>query len=89
MRLLLRSFGRVRGFDLSKAQKLLEKARTSPANLRFDELLRLAKGNGWVLDRKRGSHFIYVHPAHGTLAFQSGPNGKAMAYQVRLLLETI
>jgi len=73
----------------TKADKLLQKARTSPANIRFDELLKLAKHHGWSEERKEGSHRIYVHPTHGTLAFQSGPDGKAMRYQVKLLLETI
>jgi hypothetical protein len=39
-------------------QKLLEKALTSPQNLRFAEAIKLAEGFGFKVARVRGSHHI-------------------------------
>ena len=43
-------------------EKLLEKARSSPANLDFDDLVKLAKQLGFVQRKGKGSHNIFTHP---------------------------
>lgn len=74
---------------MAHCDKLLEKARRSPANLRFDELCQLAECYGFVLDRTKGSHRIYKRPGwKGVLTFQDD-KGKAKPYQVRQLLQVI
>lgn len=74
---------------MANCDKLLEKARRSPANLRFDELCQLAECYGFVQARTKGSHRIYKRPGwRGVLTFQDD-KGKAKPYQVRQLLQVI
>lgn len=44
---------------MAKCQKLIEKARRSAANLRFEEALALAECLGFEYARTSGSHRIY------------------------------
>ena len=79
---------------MAKCDKLLEKAKYSPNNLRFNELCKLAACHGWIFDRQNGtSHAIYLHPALGNtpgslMNFQDD-NGKAKRGQIRQLLNAI
>lgn len=66
-------------------------------SLSFRELCQLAEAAGFVLDRKRGSHSIYKHPAYmldagspptDRMNFQPDGN-KAKPYQVAELVEFI
>jgi hypothetical protein len=77
---------------MAQLSKLLEKARNGPKNLRFDDLRKLVEGAGFVERAGSGtSHRIYSHPAlPGVLInIQRGRDGKAKAYQVRQVLDTI
>lgn len=71
-------------------EKLLEKARSAPQNLRFSDLLKLAQEFGWEFDRQSGSHRIFRHTRGSPrrMNFQD-KNGKAKPYQVRQLLAWI
>jgi len=79
---------------MAKREKLREKAQTSPHNLRFSEICKLAESYGWVYDRQEGtSHRVYLHPLLGNMPgammnFQD-KNGKAKFYQVEQLLNAI
>ncbi len=79
---------------MSRCQKLLEKARNSASNLRFEEVCKLAECYGWFFDRQNGtSHKIYLNPALGNkpgamMNFQE-KNGKAKLLQVKQLLNAI
>jgi len=42
-------------------RKLLKKALSSPANLRFEEACALARAFGFRLSRVSGSHHIFAH----------------------------
>jgi predicted RNA binding protein YcfA (HicA-like mRNA interferase family) len=44
-------------------KKLLRKALSSPASLRFEEICSPAKALGFHLSRVNGSHHIFMHPA--------------------------
>lgn len=75
---------------MGRCEKLLEKARESPGNLRFSELRRLAECYGFEFDRSRGSHFIYKRPGYPRLmSFQEGRGGEAKKYQVKQLLAAL
>ncbi len=78
---------------MDKCQKLLQKARRSPQNLRFDELCRLAECYGWVLIRQSGSHRLYENvrlaPEDRRMMNFQSDNGKAKPYQVKQLLTAI
>jgi predicted RNA binding protein YcfA (HicA-like mRNA interferase family) len=69
--------------------KLLRKALSSPANLRFEEICALAKALGFRLSRISGSHHIFVHPAARELLNLQNVAGKAKPYQVRQLLDLV
>lgn len=76
-----------------RCAKLLEKARSSLKNFRFEDLCALAECYGWVFQRQCGSHRIYRHPHHGNVVgsmmnFQSR-KGEAKPTQVKQLLDAI
>lgn len=73
---------------MSKCSKAEEKARSSPHNLAFSDLCRLAECYGFEFARQRGSHKRYVHPSGAFMSFQDA-NGNAKPYQVSQLLEWI
>jgi len=72
-----------------KKRKLLEKALSSPANLRFSEALALAEAFGFQLVRTSGSHHILTHADIPELVNLQDVQGKAKAYQVRQLLSLV
>jgi len=79
---------------MGKCEKLLEKAKSSPHNFRFDELCRLAECFGWIFNRQGGtSHRLYFNPGFpgpdgATMNFQNR-NGKAKPHQIKQLLDAI
>ncbi len=72
-----------------KKRKLLEKALSSPGNLRFSEALVLAQAFGFRLARTSGSHHILTHDDIPELLNLQEVGGKAKAYQVRQLLTLV
>jgi predicted RNA binding protein YcfA (HicA-like mRNA interferase family) len=72
-----------------KTNKLLQKALTSPNNLRFAEACALAEGYGFRLSRVKGSHHIYAHPGVRELVNLQNVGGHAKPYQLRQLLQLI
>jgi len=76
-------------------QKLLEQALNNPANVWFEDALKLAEQMGWREVGGSGSHRVFRHPKATLvkqqfprpLNLQRGRGGKAKAYQVRQLLE--
>lgn len=75
---------------MNKVLKLLQKAKSSPQNIRFEELCKLCQYAEMKLMRTSGSHHIY-HRKHPTLtlSIQEGMDGKAKPYQVRQLVNFI
>lgn len=73
-----------------KKRKLLEKALTSPGNIRFEEFVTLLESFGFTLDRVRGSHHVFTHPGLvELLSVQPKQGGKAKPYQVRQFFKLI
>ncbi len=70
-------------------QKLLAKALVGSRNLRFTEVVALAKAFGYRLARTKGSHHIFVHPKIKELINLQEVGGKAKPYQVRQLLDIV
>lgn len=71
---------------MTRRAKLLEKARTKPGSLRFQEFETLMAHCGWSMDRQRGSHRIWKSSKGARLPVQEGRGGKAKAYQVEQFL---
>ena len=47
---------------MTKADKLNNKIRRNPNNIKFQDLISWLENNGFSLDRVNGSHHIFVHP---------------------------
>jgi predicted RNA binding protein YcfA (HicA-like mRNA interferase family) len=60
---------------MTQREKLLEKMRNSPANIRFGEVDALLRYEGFVLFNQRGSHRTYHH-ADGRLITIVVPHGR-------------
>jgi hypothetical protein len=78
---------------MSKCDKLLEKAKSSPNNFSFTEICQLAECYGFIFQKQSASHIIYEHPTlrieqNRLLNFQNF-KGKAKPYQVKQLLKAI
>jgi predicted RNA binding protein YcfA (HicA-like mRNA interferase family) len=69
--------------------KLLKKALSSPANLRFEEACALARAFGFRLSRVRGSHHIFARQNVRELVNLQEVKGKAKPYQVKQLLALV
>ena len=72
-----------------KKQKLLQKALSSPKNVRFSEMVTLAEAFGFHLSRVKGSHHIFVHPEVRELINLQNVGGKAKPYQIRQFLRLV
>ena len=70
-------------------EKLLQKALTSPGDLRFQQACDLAKAFGFRLSRINGSHHIFCHEGVRELVNLQNVRGKAKPYQVKQLLDLV
>ncbi len=70
-------------------RKLLNKALSSPANLRFEEACSLARAFGFHLSRVSGSHHIFAHPNVRELVNLQDVRGRAKPYQVKQLIALV
>jgi predicted RNA binding protein YcfA (HicA-like mRNA interferase family) len=69
---------------------LVRLSRGQVRNVRFSDLVRLLQALGFVLDRTRGSHHVFVHRELGEiLVLQPDRNGQAKPYQIRQLLRLV
>ena len=72
-----------------KKRKLLQKALSSPKNVRFSEMVTLVEAFGFRLSRVKGSHHIFVHPEVRELINLQNVGGKAKPYQIRQFLRLV
>jgi predicted RNA binding protein YcfA (HicA-like mRNA interferase family) len=71
-------------------RRLLHRLSTSQANVRFADLLRLARALGFAHDRTVGSHQIWIHSNRREAQLNLQPDhGQAKPYQVKQLLKLI
>lgn len=69
---------------MTRRRKLLLKAMNNPSGLRFEEFESLIESFGFLLDRQRGSHRLYVRDdVREFVNVQPRADGKAKAAQVR------
>jgi len=75
---------------MAKWRKVFEKLVAGSLDVRFDDFVLLLERFGFVLDRTRGSHHIFVHPdVAELLSIQPRKDGKAKPYQLRQFLKLI
>jgi predicted RNA binding protein YcfA (HicA-like mRNA interferase family) len=76
---------------MSRRDKLLDKMRNSPTNIRFSDVERLLRYEGFVLFNQRGSHCTY-HRADGRILTVVRPHGRRKTCHpndIRKLLEAL
>jgi len=77
---------------MSKARaKVLEDMRRNPKNIRFSDLCRVCEHFFGPHRQSGGSHRLYSVSLKGRppIDIQEGENGKAEAYQVKQVLQTL
>ena len=71
---------------MTKAEKLLQKARNDPGGLQFREFRSLLSASVWIHDRTAGSHEIWISQQGVRLPIQA--KGKmAKAYPIKQFLK--
>lgn len=77
-------------YAMTKADKKNQKIRRNPNNVKFQDLMSWLEDNGFVLDRAKGSHHVFVHPVIETpINVQKKKDGTAKAYQVKQAIKII
>ncbi|MBW1985549.1 MAG: type II toxin-antitoxin system HicA family toxin [Deltaproteobacteria bacterium] len=75
---------------MTKADKINQKIRRNPKNLKFQVVVSWLENNGFSLDRVSGSHHIFVHPVIETpINIQKKKDGTAKTYQVKQAIKII
>ena len=72
-----------------KKRKLLQKILISQQNVRFGEMVGLAKAFGFRISRISGSHHIFVHPKIEENLNLQDVKGQAKSYQIRQFLKLV
>jgi hypothetical protein len=68
-------------------RELLEKARRTPQDLRYDEVLRLTRQLGFAKVRHVRGHWIFRHPRLSAFNLQDAGAGRVKVWQIRRLVE--
>ncbi|MBP7231355.1 MAG: type II toxin-antitoxin system HicA family toxin [Syntrophaceae bacterium] len=75
---------------MDKADKIYRQAKSSPNNIRFNDLCLLAERAGFVFDHPNGSHKFFKHSIYKDVIMNfQNVKGKAKPYQVRQLIDFI
>lgn len=74
---------------MGNIQKLFDKIKNNPKDVRFNDICRLAEYFGFTYRGGKGSHRVYTRKGiHEILNFQN-VNGKTKPYQVRQFLKIV
>jgi predicted RNA binding protein YcfA (HicA-like mRNA interferase family) len=76
---------------MTRHQKLIDKMRNSPGNIRFGEVDALLRHEGFVLFNQRGSHRTYHHQNRGliTIVVPHGRRNTCHPADIRKLLNIL
>jgi hypothetical protein len=74
---------------MSKIEKLFDKVRNSPRNVRFDEICKLSEAFGFKYKGSKGSHTVYSKKGIPEIVNFQNVNGMAKPYQVRQFLRIV
>ncbi len=75
---------------MTRADKLNQKIRRDPNNIKFQDLINWLKNNGFSLDRVNGSHHIFVHSNIETpINIQKKKDDTAKTYQIKQAIKII
>jgi predicted RNA binding protein YcfA (HicA-like mRNA interferase family) len=70
-------------------RRLLQRVVRSQNNVRFSDFINLLAGFGFELDRRRGSHMVFVHPQVREYLNIQERRGEAKPYQIREFLRRV
>lgn len=74
---------------MTKRNKLYEKIKNNPENVRFEDICNLAEMAGFIIKNIQGSHKMYRRAGVIELLNFQNDKGKAKPYQVKQLLKII
>ena len=74
---------------MSKMEKLIRAMRNNPANVRFEDVCKVAESIGFHLRGQSGSHRTFARKGERMLLNFQNVKGKAKPYQVRQLLDMV
>jgi len=69
--------------------KILEKAKDNPRNIRFTEMQKLIEAFGYRYRGGKGSHFVYKNAGVSEIMNLQEDKGMAKAYQVKDFLKIL
>ncbi len=75
--------------EVKNRKKILQKVLAGSKNIRFSDMMSLARGFGFRLSRTEGSHNIFVHPDIPELVNLQEVKGQAKPYQIRQFLKLV
>ena len=74
---------------MSKLEKLFDRVKNNPHNVRFNEICKLAEAFGFKYKGGKGSHVVYSKSDIIEIVNFQNVNGMAKPYQVRQFLKII
>ncbi len=75
---------------MTKKEKLFQRVKNNPKNIRFQDFCVLMEYFGFVQIRVRGSHHLYQHPTvEDVMNVQPQKDATAKSYQVQQFLKLI
>ncbi|MBI4709689.1 MAG: type II toxin-antitoxin system HicA family toxin [Nitrospirae bacterium] len=74
---------------MSKTEKLFDKVKNNPQDIRFDEICKLAEIFGFRYKGGKGSHKVYSKKGITEILNFQNVRGKAKPYQVKQFLKII
>jgi predicted RNA binding protein YcfA (HicA-like mRNA interferase family) len=74
---------------MSKLEKLFDKIKNNPHNVRFNEICKLAEAFGFKYKGGKGSHVVYSKRDIIEIVDFQNVNGMAKPYQIRQFLKII
>ena len=74
---------------MAKAQRLFERIRNNPEDVRFSDICKMAESFGFTYKGGKGSHKVYIRKDIEEILNFQNVKGKAKPYQVRQFLKII
>ena len=75
--------------NFDKRKTIYNQLKKNPKNIRFNRMCNYVETFGFILDRIKGSHHIYMREGTERLNLQPDKNMKTKTYQVKQFLSLI
>ena len=72
-----------------KPEKLFNRILRNKQNIAFNDFIKLIESFGFKLDRKKGSHHIFVHPDIKEIINIQNVDGQVKPYQINQFLTLV